>query len=288
VTFSFFFLASGMAVLLYLCLACSIRHAAEGAVIKVEALHGSASWWWVPCHKAVLHLVFVSSVNIFLYGLQLQAVKPWQHLDAALYALQAWYVLLLLHFQWCALGGKNGIDPICTQIDENPSIFYKQELLSTSGTWIFQLSLAAPLGIPLKLVPVWYPEVLRIVPKLPTGCQLSGSAPSDTWYSCSSLVNATTHMRIVSGLLYIGTAALLQMVFALMCHGTATAEAAQATNKRDWTAPLIKVLQSVEAVRDAVRRLHAEPAEQQQEQQQKCPQQHSNVRRHEAWPRYRG
>jgi hypothetical protein len=187
----------------------------------VANLHTDARWWYMPCHQAIKFLVIATVVNLALYLARVPSIKPWVGWDAVLYGLQAWYVLLLIGFQWCALGGLKRHARICSRVTASPGQFFLEEAISLASNFLAVLLMAVFLN--LHWIALLKPCLEHTQPELPTGCRLSWQAAPDSWYSCSLLANVTTHQRINFSLVCLSIGAASSLISAFACYCTAIA-----------------------------------------------------------------
>lgn len=225
-TFSLFFLANCTALWLFMCVSCGIRHHAQtrASALTVDLLRDDECKWWVACHQTGLHILMATALSVVVHVMRLPFVSAWQGFDAFLYGVQAWHTLLLMVFQWCALGGNKWGTPFYRRLNTHVGSFFQEEILSSLSLFLVTLLMALWLYAPF-VAPMVFPSMEGMRPRvmLPTGCRLSGQLPGDSWYSCTSLANHTTHMRIVCSLLFMSGSAFISTVAACFCFYTATA-----------------------------------------------------------------
>jgi hypothetical protein len=223
-TYTCFFLASAFEVWLFLCVSCAIRHRMDSQVVSGKTLRDDDRWWWVPCHQAIMHLSCVAMLNLAAYTLRAPFMRPWYGLDAVLYGLQVWYVLLMIGFQWCALGGLKWHQPILDRLTASPGNFFLEEIINAGSNFCAVFLMFVWLLMPMAVAHLRPDlQLLKKQPQLPTGCRLSWQADAHSWYSCSLLANNMTHKQFLIALACQGSGALGTVVWAVACYCTATA-----------------------------------------------------------------
>lgn len=236
-TFSAFFNACAHGVVCYIILLHSLcSQLRDGAEEPAPVNLQPNNRWFAMCLQLRFSLFVVTCLSLAFYAaahfLGWSGIAAWSYYDVyILYTLQAVHTLLVLVFQWCAVGGLQGPTLVYNRLVAKPNAFFVYEVSRAACVMLACLALFVVLYTPM-LASYILPNIQHIAPvTMASGCRLSGlGVVSGSWYVCASLANSRTHRRVLGCLLFISARSLSTLIFGSVCW----AEVRAGGQAADW------------------------------------------------------